>query len=82
VGKGSVALSWGRRLRLSPGLNDFSAMPEARFQLGPLVWFIFRTKFLTERVVKRWNRLSGTLVESPSLEVFKKRVDVALEDMV
>jgi len=33
--------------------------------------------FFTRRVIKCWNRL----VESPSLKVFKRRVDVALRDM-
>jgi len=38
--------------------------------------------FFTERVVKHWNRLPRAVEESPSLEVFKKRVDMALQNMV
>jgi len=41
-----------------------------------------RKNLLTERVIKHWNRLPGEVVESPSLEVLKKWVDVALWDMV
>lgn len=35
----------------------------------------------TERVIKSWSRLLRKEVESPSLEVFKRYVDVVLGDM-
>jgi len=35
-----------------------------------------------ERVVRCWSRLPRAVGESPSLEGFKNRVDVALQDMV
>ena len=54
------------------GLN----LHQGRFRLD--IW----KKFFTERVVRHWNRLPRGMVVSPSLEVFKKHVYVAIQGMV
>ena len=41
-----------------------------------------RGKFFTRRVVRCWNRLPRDVIDDPSLEVFKARLDGALGNLV
>jgi len=41
-----------------------------------------RRKSFTQRVVKHWNSLPKEVVDAPSLEAFKARLDVALGSLV
>ena len=39
-------------------------------------------KFCTRNAVKHWNRLPKEILDAPSLEAFKARLDVALGSLV
>ena len=55
--------------------NDFK-LEEGRFRLD------IRRKFFIVRVVRHWDRLPSEVVEAPSLEVLKARLDGTLGNLV
>ncbi|KFU92836.1 hypothetical protein M959_08115, partial [Chaetura pelagica] len=52
-----------------------SKLEEGRFSLD------IRRKFFSVRVVRHWNRFTREVVEAPSLEAFKARLDGALRNL-
>jgi len=57
------------------GGNGFK-LRQGRFKLD------IRRQFFTQRVVSHWNSLPKNVVDAPSLEAFKARLDVALGSLV
>ncbi|KFM05389.1 hypothetical protein AS27_15826, partial [Aptenodytes forsteri] len=51
-------------------------LKEGRFRLD------IRKKFFTLRVVKHWHRLPREVVDAPSLQTFKARLDGALSNLI
>ncbi|KFW05241.1 hypothetical protein N327_13909, partial [Fulmarus glacialis] len=55
--------------------NGFK-LKEGRFRLD------IRKNFFTMKVVKHWHRLPREVVDAPSLETFKVRLDGALSNLI
>ena len=69
------------------GINLFSNAPGGRTRTnGKLIRgrsnLETRSDLLTVRTIKQWNSLPPNVVDVPSLEVFKKRLDSCLSGMV
>ena len=71
VGEGLFIRLGSKRMR-----GNGSKLEDGRFRLE------IRKKFFTVSVVRHWNRLPSEVVNAPSLEAFKARLDRALSNVV
>ena len=56
--------------------GEMASSSESRSRLD------IRKKSFTVRVVRHWNRLPSDVVDAPSLETFKARLDQALGNLI
>ncbi|GAB0190400.1 hypothetical protein GRJ2_001505300 [Grus japonensis] len=70
-GEGLVTRAWSDRTR-----GDGLKLKQGTFRVD------IRKKFFTVRVVRHWNRLPREVVDAPSLEVLKARLDGAVGNLV
>ena len=73
MGKIQTACLHSRRYSAEVLLNVFTSTPGHG---------LFSVMIFTQRVVTHWNRLPKEVVDAPSLEAFKARLDVALGSLV
>ena len=71
-------MRWG--LASLPGNSNRIRRNGLRLHQGGSDW-IFGKNFFSKRVIRCWNGLLRKVVESPSLQVSKKHLDVVLRDM-
>ena len=65
-----------RRVGSDRTIGNGFKLRQGRFRLD------IRRRFFTQRVMTHWNRLLKEVMDAPSLEAFKARLDVALGSLV
>ena len=61
--------------------NDWTRRSGFKLKEGRVILDV-RKNFFTQSMVRLWNRLSREVVDAPSLEVFKARLDGALGSLI